>query len=291
MRQLVEVRMVLRAPQAARTAEPAADIDLIAPIERGLGVLAAFREGDVWLGNSEIALRTGIPKATVTRLTQTLTAEGLLNHSLSLRKYRLAPAVLSLGFASAHSFDLAAAAHSLLQQFADDCGVFAALASRSGLDTTIVQHCHSTSTLMTPALGDGAHFPLEATPLGLALLAGVPECEREYLLEHIRMRHPAEDRVALRQRVREAVEQVRSRGWCASTHDFGVELVVAAAPLIIPEHPAFVIGCAAPAASLPKGRLVEFVGPRLAASVDSLRAKATMQMAGRPPSAAESGTC
>lgn len=273
MRAIVDVRMVLRAPQAGLKTDPAANGDLIAPIERGLGVLAAFREGDEWLGNSEIALRTKTPKATVTRLTQTLTAEGFLKHSASLRKYRLAPAVLSLGFANTHSFDIALAAQPLLQEFADDCGVFAALASRSRLDTMIVQHCHSATTLMTPALGDGAHFPLESTPLGMALLCGVPEGERDYLLEHIRLRHACEDRVALRQRVRDALDQVRGRGYCASTGDIGADLVVVAAPLIIADHPAFVIGCAAPAASLPRARLVEVVGPRLASLVDRLRAK------------------
>ena len=273
MQQIVDVRMVLRPPPTALA--PSAHGDLIAPIERGFGVLAAFRQGDEWLGNSKIALRTHIPKATVTRLTQTLTAGGFLKHSVNLRKYRLAPAVLSLGFASSHSFDIAAAAQPLLQEFANECGAFAALASRSGLNSLIVQHCHSATTLMTPALGDGAHFPLERTPLGLALLCGLPECERDYLLEHIRTRHPTQDRVALRQRVRDALDQVDRRGYCTSTGDIGADLVMVAAPLIIPDHPAFVIGCAAPAATLPRARLVEFVGPRLAALVETLRAKGT----------------
>ena len=43
----------------------------------------------------DIAQRTRIPKATITRLTQTLTAEGFLTRSCQLRKYRLAPAVLA----------------------------------------------------------------------------------------------------------------------------------------------------------------------------------------------------
>lgn len=273
MPQSVNVRMVLRAPCVAPQHAPACNSELIAPIERGLGVLAAFRRGDEWLGNSEIALRTNIPKATVTRLTQTLAAEGFLKHSSSVRKYRLAPAVLSLGFASTHSFDVATAAQPMLQRFADECGVFALVATRSGMYSTIVQHCHSATTLMTPALGDGARFALERTPLGLALLCGLPEGERNYLLEHIRMRHACEDRVAIRQRVRDALEQVGNRGYCASTGDMGSGLTVVAAPLVIPDHPTFVIGCAAPATSLPRAKLVEFVGPRLVSIVESLRSR------------------
>ncbi|MGE4244156.1 IclR family transcriptional regulator [Ramlibacter sp.] len=269
---MADVRMVLRAPQGMASApDTNGRGELIAPIERGLGILAAFREGDEWLGNREIAERTGIPKATVTRLAQTLAAEGFLNHSSRLRKYRLAARVLGLGYASTHSFDLAATARPLLQEFADQCGVFAALASRDGLESTIVELSHSSTTLMTLAVGHGAQFPLEGTPLGLALLAGLPDNESEYLLERIRLRHPADHRLALRQRIADAKSQVRQRGYCACAGDLNAELVVAAAPLSMREHPAFVIACAAPASSLTRARLVEFVGPRLTALAERLR--------------------
>ena len=51
------------------------------------------------LGNAEIAERTGLPKATVSRLTQTLVVTGMLQRDDRLRVYRLAPAVLSLAHA------------------------------------------------------------------------------------------------------------------------------------------------------------------------------------------------
>jgi DNA-binding IclR family transcriptional regulator len=265
--------MVLRAPQPVPGTGTPEIPERIAPIERGLCILSAFREGDEWLGNREIADRTGIPKATVTRLTQTLTAEGLLNHSTRVRKYRLAPGVLALGFASTHSFDIAALARPQLQEFADDCGVFAAIGNRSALDMAVVEHCHSATTLMTLALRNGARFALESTPLGLALLCGVPESERNYLLERIRCRLDVDRRLTLRQRVAEAQQQVSQRGYCFSTGNWGSDLVVAAAPLLLPERPPFVVACAAPGASLSRARLVEFVGPRLAALVETLQRK------------------
>ncbi|MFT3819289.1 MAG: helix-turn-helix domain-containing protein [Rubrivivax sp.] len=265
-----DVRMVLRAPaREARTAAARPD-DLITPIERGLGVLAAFRQGDEWLGNQEIAQRTNIPKATITRLTQTLAAEGFLNHCAQRRKYRLAPAVLTLGFASAHHTDFAASARLLVQKFSDDCGVFAALANRAGLDTAIVGSCHSAATLMTLALSDGAQFPIAGSPFGLALLAGLPEGEREYLLDRIRLRCPTEHRIAIRQRVADALEQVGQKGYYAAAGDWGDEMVVAAAPLVVPDRPAFVVGCAAPSSVLPRAKLVELVGPRLVSLAETL---------------------
>lgn len=49
-------------------------------LERGMEILRAFRPGSTLLGNSEIAERTGLSPATVSRLTQTLVVAGMLAH-------------------------------------------------------------------------------------------------------------------------------------------------------------------------------------------------------------------
>ena len=49
-------------------------------LERGIEILRAFRPGSDLLGNGELAERTGLSPATVSRLTQTLVGAGLLEH-------------------------------------------------------------------------------------------------------------------------------------------------------------------------------------------------------------------
>jgi DNA-binding IclR family transcriptional regulator len=71
--------------------------------------------------------------------------------------------------------------------------------------------------------------------------------------------------------VLDAAEQVTVKGYCTSTGDWGQDIVVAAAPLVVPDLPALVIGCAAPASALPRAKLMEFVGPRLVTLADNLR--------------------
>ena len=68
-------------------------------LERGIEILRAFRPGSELLGNGELVERTGLPKSTVSRLTQTLVRLGLLHAEVDSRAYRLAPAVLSLAHA------------------------------------------------------------------------------------------------------------------------------------------------------------------------------------------------
>lgn len=53
--------------------------ELARPI--GLSLLTAFTANDSWLGNAELARRTGLPKATVTRLSATLVALGYLRRN------------------------------------------------------------------------------------------------------------------------------------------------------------------------------------------------------------------
>lgn len=269
---LTDVRVVLRAPRKTPVRERDTADDVIAPIERGLAVLAAFHVGDDWLGNQEIAQRTGVPKATITRLTQTLTGEGFLNHSAQLRKYRLAAAVLGLGFATIENSEVCAIARPLMQKLADDCGVFVSLAGRDGLDIVLLENCHSATNMATLALNAGARLPITSSPVGLALLSGLPKEERDYLVDRIRLRYEREYRVTLRQRVAKAVEQVSHKGYCASVGDWGVDLVVAAAPLNIADRPPVVIACAGPERLVTRTKLVEFIGPCLVNMVQRLQA-------------------
>lgn len=274
--QMPEVRVVLRAPRNyTGTRESAPAGDLITPIQRGLAVLASFRVDDDWLGNQEIALRTAIPKATVTRLTQTLTCEGFLNHSPQLRKYRLAPAVLGLGYATIDNAEMATVARPLMQKLADECGVFVSLAGRDGLDIVLIENCHSATTLTTLALSAGARLPIISSPLGLALLSGLPEVERNYLVDRIRLRFEPEYRVKLRQRAADAVAQVSQKGYCVSVGDWGADLVVAAAPLHMADRPPVAIACAGPAKSVTRARLSDLIGPRLVDLVHTLEALPT----------------
>ena len=47
-------------------------------LERGVEILRAFRPGSDLLGNGELADRTGLSRATVSRLSQTLVGMGML---------------------------------------------------------------------------------------------------------------------------------------------------------------------------------------------------------------------
>ncbi|MBO4123156.1 helix-turn-helix domain-containing protein [Cupriavidus gilardii] len=95
-----------------RRIDPSADTDaaadprFVTALARGLELLRCFRPTDRWLAHQELARRTGLPSATVSRLTFTLAAAGYLRHRQGTGEYALAPGVLSLGFSMLTNFDI-----------------------------------------------------------------------------------------------------------------------------------------------------------------------------------------
>jgi len=269
--QSMEVRIILRAPRASHHGHPASAVKLIAPIVRGFAVLDAFLGQDQWLSNQEIVDRTTIPKATVSRLTRTLTDLSYLTHSETLRKYRLASAVLDLGYAAMADADVVSLARPLMQDFADNNGVFVAVAGRDGLDMILFENCHSSSTLATIGLGVGTHMPIAASPMGWALLAGLPETERSYLLDHMRRYHKRDRWMLLRQRIVEASDQVAEKGYCASTGDWGADITVVAVPLNVEGRLPMAVVCAGSPRLTNRNKHDEQLGRKLVAMVHVLK--------------------
>ncbi len=265
-----DVRLVLRAPhppgyRAGTDAGTVGESAVIKPVERGFAVLDAFLGTDEWLANQDLAARTGLPKATVSRLTQTLTALGYLGYSEQRRKYRLGVAVLTLGFAAMVDADVVLQARALMQKLADDNGVFVALAGRDGLDMIFFENCHSASSNATVGLGVGEHLPMASSPVGWALLACLHENERNYLLDHMRPYHKRDEWMLLRQKLADAQQQIADKSYCLSTGDWGPEITVLAAPLQLAQRMPMVLLCAGPARSLSKARVEQRIGPQLLA--------------------------
>src|SRR5579871_3913309 len=67
-------------------------------LARGLEILRCFTPQQPVLGNKDLVKATGLPKATISRFTYTLTSLGYLRQVPEQKKYQLGSAVLSLGY-------------------------------------------------------------------------------------------------------------------------------------------------------------------------------------------------
>ncbi|OIQ95063.1 Pca regulon regulatory protein [mine drainage metagenome] len=239
----------------------------VTSLARGLNVLSCFNAHDHVLGNQDIALRCKLPKSTVSRLTYTLTHLGYLVRADARGKYRLGPAMSSLGIVAAlERRDIRLSARPLMQELANEAKAMVVLGTRSWLSMIDLEVCRDASSpsLMLD-LSAGSRLPLATTAMGRANLAAMEQHERENLLDDL----AALDAKAWPRPHRDielALETVRTLGCACSFGDWRAD-VNAIAVAFNPGHgiPLMVIGCGGPAAELTPDFLLDAVRPKLLA--------------------------
>lgn len=241
---------------------PEHDRTFVMALARGLEVLRAFTPNDGLLGNQEIVARTGLPKATVSRLTYTLTRLGYLIHVERLGKYQLAPAALAIGYSALVNMRIRQVARPYMQELADYAGLSVALGSRDRLSLIYIEYCRGDPSLRF-RLDLGSRLPLATTAMGRAVLAVLPPQERERLLGHI-ARSEDERWPKVRAGIEKAVEDLATRGFTMSIGEWEPDISAVGVPLVTADGSGvYAFNCGATAFQTNRERLEGDIGPRL----------------------------
>lgn len=242
--------------------EDSKDRQFVNALARGLELLRCFGPGEVYLTNAELAQRTSLPKPTVSRLTHTLTKLGYLNFSASQGKYQLGAGVLALGYRMLSTLDLRQMARAPMQQLAEHAQASVSLGTRDRLSMVYIETCRSSSNV-TLRLDVGARIPLATTAMGKALLCVLPEAERDYLLDHVRQRDPA-NWPLVKAGIEQGFRDYQERGFCLSAGEWQGDVHAVGVPVMAAdgEQP-MSFNCGGPAFLLSRERLEEDLGPRL----------------------------
>ncbi|MFT4195843.1 IclR family transcriptional regulator [Ottowia sp.] len=190
------------------------DAATLMTVARGLEVLRAFRSDRSALTNAELVRRTGLPKATISRLTSTLLHVGFLRLVPGKRGFELSTGALGIGHAYLATNDLLQAAQPLMQALADQLGVSVALGIQDGIDVLYVGYCVSRK-VATLRLGVGSVLPMATTSIGRAYLWGLPLARRRALIDEHKRRAGAPHDVALEASLRASFAELESEGTCA----------------------------------------------------------------------------
>jgi DNA-binding IclR family transcriptional regulator len=148
-------------------------------LTRGLDVLEALATGDEHgTGPSAIGLRVGLDKATVMRLLRTLVDAGYVTQDASTRYYRLTGRILWLAHCVTARLDLRSVARSHLTALRDELGETIHLGVMEDLGVVYVDKLEAANSIqLVSAIGQT--MPLHSTSLGKAMLAALPDAERE----------------------------------------------------------------------------------------------------------------
>ncbi len=198
-------------------------------LERGVEILRAFRQGSELLGNGELAERTGLPKSTVSRLTQTLVGLGMLQSEAAMRAYRLAPAVLSLAHAMRTGSRVLTVAAPLMRRLAERDRINVGLAAPDRDEMVYLESIRYARRVAFRNVVSGQRVPMELTSLGRAYLSTLPASARQDL-EAVVARRRQRTWGALRTEIDAALVCIRESGFCAAS--WQPEIIAVAAPLI-----------------------------------------------------------
>ncbi|MDY7577091.1 IclR family transcriptional regulator [Herbaspirillum sp. RTI4] len=242
------------------------DRQFVNALARGLEILRCFRPGEVYLTNTELARRTGMPKPTITRLTYTLTKLGYLNYAADQGKYQLGSGVLALGYSLLSNLDIRKLSRPSMQELAEHSQCNVALGIRDRLSMVYIEACRG-SGAVTLRREVGSRIPLAATAMGKALLCGLPQAERDFLLDHIRLRDE-EKWPKIKAGIEQGYKDFQDFGFCVSVGEWESSIHAVGVPLIDPDgEKMMAYNCGGPAFMLTLDALMNDLGPRLVALV------------------------
>jgi len=165
------------------------DRNFVTALARGLEILRCFRRDDLTLTNSDFSERTGLPKATISRLTHTLCELDYLVADTRVGTYRLSAGVLRLGFSRLAAMDMRdRAKHEMHGLRMDGPNPFLTVALGEQHRTEVIYLATDCSNEgVTLLMRVGSRLPLFHSAIGKAILAVTPQERVEQIFGFARL--------------------------------------------------------------------------------------------------------
>jgi len=218
-------------------------------LERGIEILRAFKPGSDLLGNGELAERTGLSRATVSRLAQTLVDTGMLEHDRRRRAYRLAAPVLSLSHAMRSGSPVLNIASPLMRKEAEQRKINVGLAIADRGEMVYLESVRYSHRVAWRNVVAGQRVPIELTSLGRAWLSVAPEDLKRMLCSQFQKRRPAAWKT-LERELKAAEESIRTHGYCWAS--WQPQVVALATPIVVIDQPVYVLNMSVTSEAAPQ---------------------------------------
>lgn len=208
------------------------DRNFITALARGLDVLRSFRTNDFDLTNTDISDRTGLPKATVSRLTHTLCKLDYLVADPRTGTYRLGAGVLQLGFGVLAGMEIGDRAYDEMRGLRNgpNSYITVALGERHLMDAIYVAVQRSREDVSL-TMHVGSRLPLFGSAIGRAILVGMRPEDQNQALDHARNVDP-DNFASNESSFTAACEEFEQVGFCSSYGDWRRDVNGIAVPVV-----------------------------------------------------------
>jgi DNA-binding IclR family transcriptional regulator len=241
-------------------------------LAKGLEILSSFSEGEM-LGNQQLVEITGLPKATVSRLTSTLVELGYLRIDQQSRKLMMGNRLLGMGISVQRKLGVQRCARPFMEAMSHEYGLTVSMGARDRLGLVVLEVSRPPDHAQLVVNFDaGTHLPLTKTSIGLACIVGAPVKERTKILEELHERSGSEWS-EVRTRIEQAHREYEKFGFVVSQRSIGREVSGVAVPMGFAGHKAsYAFNFAGPSNRMSLAYMRKELGPRLQAMVRDIQA-------------------
>lgn len=247
--------------------------DFITSVARAFSILRCYKRGEKLLGNKEIALRAGLPKSTVARLTYTLTKLGYLDFFPDQEKYALGIGVLSIAQTYLAGLDVRDVARPLMQELATHSQATVAMAGRDGDKMVFLEICHG-NQLFRLRMEVGERVPRGTTALGRAGHVAMGPAERKAMLASYLKAVDRSEWPSIEAGIAQSIRDYEQYGFCFSLGDWNKDVFAVGVPMVSDDASRILaFSCFGPVGSMTRERLIDDIGPKLVALRDRVRSR------------------
>jgi IclR family acetate operon transcriptional repressor len=193
---------------------------------KGLGLLLALGKYPDGVGVSELARDVGLPVSTVHRLLVTMVSMGFASLDSERRRYSLGLRVFELSHRIALVRELSEVALPVMRRITEATGEPTLMSVLDGREMVYVERVEGWRGVQIWG-SVGGRGPLYCTSLGKALLAYLPEEEREEIIGDLRLEPFTASTITDPDELREELERTRELGYAMADeeHEEGVRAV------------------------------------------------------------------
>jgi DNA-binding IclR family transcriptional regulator len=185
---------------------------LVPALERGLSVLELLAGRRKALRAIDIAQELGMPKNSLSRLLQVLMARGYVNCDASDKTFSLTQKLLAIGSATVCENHILEASLDVMRELRDltmETVQLNALLGSTGVVLDVLPSRQTVRLVVDP----GTHFDLHNAAPGKAMLAYLPEKERERILAGLKLTRCTARTITSKGALRREIQEARERGY------------------------------------------------------------------------------
>ncbi|PWT96226.1 MAG: hypothetical protein C5B52_16240 [Bacteroidetes bacterium] len=192
-------------------------IEVLSSVHNAIRILQTFSRSEMELGISELSVRLGLAKSTVSRLMKTLNQVNLVEKNPETQKYRLGISAFELGFVVYHTMELRQVSYPILEKLAKSIrrvvrlGVY----DKGGV-VYLSKHMPGEDDGTISMIGDRS--PVHCTAIGKILLANQTEKEIERVVTDQLKRYTNKTIIAP-QELKKEIFEIRKKGYAVTMEE------------------------------------------------------------------------